>query len=63
LRLNQATAHHQTFQNPSRAVSPKSLANQRRCLAVVLADDFLDEADKGTPQFGVADLRERPDQF
>ena len=32
-------------------------------LVVALTDDFLDEADKGTPQFGVADLRERPDQF
>ena len=25
--------------------------------------DFLDEAHKGTPQFGVFDLRERSDQF
>jgi hypothetical protein len=31
-------------------------------LVVALTDDFLDEADKGTPQLGVADLRERPDQ-
>ena len=38
-----------------------NLAHQR--LAVALADDFLDEPDKRTPQFGVADLRERSDQF
>jgi len=34
-----------------------------RPLAAVFANNLLDEADKGTPQFGVADLRERSDQF
>ncbi len=32
-------------------------------LVVALTDDFLDEADKGTPQLGVANLRERSYQF
>jgi hypothetical protein len=34
-----------------------------RPLAAVFADYFLDEADKGTLQFDVADLRKRSDQF
>jgi hypothetical protein len=32
-------------------------------LAAVFADDLLDESDKGTPQFSIAYLRERSDQF
>jgi hypothetical protein len=51
---------------PAAARKPRNIrdvnfAHQR--LVVALTDDFLDEADKGTPQLGVANLRERSDQF
>jgi hypothetical protein len=46
-----------------RSVTTKHNKQLRQRLAVAFAADFLDEADKGTPQFGVTDLHERSDQF
>ena len=46
-----------------RSATTKHNKQLRHRLAIVRPDDLLDEADKGTPQFSVGDLRERPDQF
>jgi hypothetical protein len=46
-----------------RSVTTKHNKQLRQRLAVVIAADLLDEADKGTPEFGLADLHERPGQF
>ena len=46
-----------------RSATTKHNKQLRHRLAIVRPDDLLDEADKGTPQFSVADLCERSDQF
>ena len=46
-----------------RSATTKHNKQLRHRLAIVRPYDLLDEADKGTPQFRVADLRERSDQF
>jgi hypothetical protein len=46
-----------------RSVTTKHNKQLRQRLAAAFADNFLDEADNGTPQFSVTDPHERSDQF